>query len=64
MTPKKEKCGLGAAAPKNPAQECTSCTFLGFEFAVQTRTIVLGGRPVRLRLRGLPYAVSPAYLMQ
>ena len=32
MTPKKEKCGLGAYAPKNPAQECTSCTFLSFEF--------------------------------
>ena len=47
MTPKKEKCGLGAYAPKNPAEKGTGCTFFSFEFAVQTRTTILGGRPVR-----------------
>ena len=51
MTPKKEKCGLGAAAPKNPAQECTSLYILELRVFLHTQKLVrfvLGGRPVRL----------------
>ena len=51
MTPKKEKCGLGAYAPKNPAQECTSLYILELRvFLLRKKLVSLGtgGRPVRL----------------
>ena len=50
MTPKKEKCGLGAYAPKNPAEKGMSCTFFSFEFlhTQKLERFVLGGHPTRL----------------
>lgn len=47
-----------------PLKSIYPCMPLIIEFAMQTRAIVLGGHPVRFRLRGLPYAVTPAYLMR
>ena len=55
MTPKKEKCGLGAYAPKNPAQECTSCTFLSFEFAASANSYDYPGQTSCLPLVSAPY---------